>query len=192
MNEGDGNQWLIRRTIGYSTHVGAVLFPISMISSIHSWCDWTLSVERPMILTFRHTNSGSLHSKKIRQQTKMSLNHIYLWDMSASSVVHTGVKSPGCEKSITYEDRCWNISPRSWGVTDLTQHTHEVPAHSWNFIVPSVVSVSKSGAMLPKRRLGMVDVRNQVRMKPWVPAEVEGHPLRNPSLNIVASASCYY
>ena len=90
------------RTIGYSTQVGAVLFPISMISSIHSLCDWTLSVERPMILTFRLTNSGSLHTVKVRTGQRLRVGS-YLWDMSASSVVHTGVKSPGCEKSITCE-----------------------------------------------------------------------------------------
>ena len=47
--------------------------------------------------------------------------------MYPSSVVHTGVKSLGCEKSTA----------------------HESPIHSWNLIGPSVVSASKSGAVSP-------------------------------------------
>jgi hypothetical protein len=32
----------------------------------------------------------------------------------------------------------------------------ESPSHSWNLIGPAVVSASKSGAMLPRRRVGML------------------------------------
>src|SRR3569832_814095 len=49
---------------------------------------------------------------------------------SPSSVVHTGVKSLGCEKSTT----------------------HESPLHLWKSILPCVVSEEKSGAMSPRRR----------------------------------------
>src|ERR1700742_843361 len=44
-----------------------------------------------------------------------------------SSVVQTGVKSLGCENSIA----------------------QELPIQSWNLILPSVVSASKSGATAP-------------------------------------------
>src|SRR6202007_2568139 len=46
-----------------------------------------------------------------------------------SSVVHTGVKSFGCEN----------------------RTAHESPIQSWKLIRPSVVSASKSGASAPKR-----------------------------------------
>src|SRR6266581_2460209 len=46
-----------------------------------------------------------------------------------SSVVHTGVKSFGCENRIA----------------------HPLPIHSWNLIVPSVVSAVKSGTSSPIR-----------------------------------------
>src|SRR5436305_13061393 len=69
----------------------------------------TGSTERPMILTFRLSNSGLILA------------------MYPSSVVHTGVKSRGWEKSTPQES----------------------PSHSWNLIFPSVVSASKSGAVSP-------------------------------------------
>jgi hypothetical protein len=62
-----------------------------------------------MIFTFRRSNSGLMLA------------------MYPSSVVQTGVKSFGCEKSTT----------------------HESPIQSWNAIGPSVVSASKSGAVSP-------------------------------------------
>src|SRR6266567_5448275 len=49
--------------------------------------------------------------------------------MYPSSVVQTGVKSLGCENRIA----------------------HLSPIHSWNRIVPSVVSAVKSGASSPMR-----------------------------------------
>src|SRR6476646_7525337 len=73
----------------------------------------TGSTLSPMILTLRLSNSG------------LSLA-IY-----PSSVVHTGVKSFGCENSTA----------------------HESPIQSWNLMRPSVVSASKSGATSPIRRL---------------------------------------
>src|SRR6476661_5410270 len=62
-----------------------------------------------MILTPRRSNSGLIFA------------------MYPSSVVHTGVKSFGCE----------NRTP------------HESPSQSWKLIRPSVVSASKSGAVSP-------------------------------------------
>src|SRR5215207_5491613 len=62
-----------------------------------------------MIFTFRRSNSG------------------WILAMYPSSVVHTGVKSFGCENSTA----------------------HESPIHSWNRIVPCVVRASKSGAVSP-------------------------------------------
>ena len=66
-----------------------------------------------MILQFRLSNSGLSFA------------------MYPSSVVHTGVKSLGCEKSTAQPS----------------------PIHSWNRIFPSVVSAVKSGALLPMRRI---------------------------------------
>ncbi len=50
-----------------------------------------------------------------------------IFAMYPSSVVQTGVKSFGCEKSTA----------------------HESPIQSWKLIRPSVVSASKSGAVSP-------------------------------------------
>src|SRR5262249_39299181 len=66
----------------------------------------TGSADRPMIFTPRRSNSGLIFA-------------IY-----PSSVVHTGVKSFGCENSTT----------------------HLSPIQSWKRILPSVVSAWKSGA----------------------------------------------
>ena len=60
-----------------------------------------------MIFTFRRSNSGLIFA------------------MYPSSVVHTGVKSFGCEKSTA----------------------HESPIQSWKLISPSVVWALKSGAV---------------------------------------------
>src|SRR5712692_6386024 len=62
-----------------------------------------------MILTPRRSNSGLILA------------------MYPSSVVHTGVKSLGCENSTA----------------------HESPIQSWKCTEPSVVSASKSGAVSP-------------------------------------------
>src|SRR5256885_7997342 len=74
---------------------------------------WSLtgSIERPMILVFLLSNSG------------------FNFAMYPSSVVHTGVKSLGCENRIA----------------------HLSPIHSWKRIFPSVVSAVKSGASSPMR-----------------------------------------
>src|SRR5687768_1338974 len=69
------------------------------------------STLRPITLVLRFSNSG------FRAATR------------PSSVVHTGVKSLGCEKSTA------QLSP----------------FHSWNEIVPWVVSAVKSGASSPSR-----------------------------------------
>src|SRR6266550_4246714 len=79
------------------------------MSSDHFECESTGSTLRPMILTLRLSNSG------------LSLA------MYPSSVVQTGVKSLGCEKSTP----------------------HELPSQSWKRIGPSVVVASKSGASVP-------------------------------------------
>lgn len=34
----------------------------------------------------------------------------------------------------------------------MGKRTHESPIHSWNLIVPSVLSAVKSGAMVPSRK----------------------------------------
>src|ERR687887_39445 len=73
-----------------------------------SWSP-TGSTESPMIFTFLRSNSSLMLA------------------MYPSSVVHTGVKSLGCEKSTA----------------------HESPIQSWKRIRPSVVSASKSGAVSP-------------------------------------------
>src|SRR4051812_7776444 len=59
---------------------------------------------------------------------------------SPSSVVHTGVKSLGCEKNTA----------------------QELPSHLWNSIFPCEESAVKSGAMSPRRRLAgsVVDMRS--------------------------------
>src|SRR5258706_14660468 len=74
---------------------------------------WSLtgSTDSPMTLQFRLANSGSSFAR------------------APSSVVHTGVKSLGCENSMPQES----------------------PSHSWNRIRPWVVSASKSGALSPIR-----------------------------------------
>lgn len=38
----------------------------------------------------------------------------------------------------------------------VRERTHESPIHSWNLMGPLVVSASKSGAVFPRRRAGMV------------------------------------
>src|ERR1700756_1270418 len=79
------------------------------MSSAHLEWRSTGSTESPISLTPRLSNSGfSLAS-------------------APSSVVHTGVKSLGCENSIA----------------------QELPIQLWNLIFPSVVSASKSGATAP-------------------------------------------
>src|SRR6185295_416781 len=70
-------------------------------------CFSTGSTDSPITLTPRFSNSGLIFA------------------MYPSSVVQTGVKSLGCEKSTA----------------------HLSPIQSWNLIRPSVVSASKSGAM---------------------------------------------
>src|SRR5215510_6362323 len=67
------------------------------------------STDNPMIFTFLLSNCG------------------FIFAMYPSSVVHTGVKSFGCENSTA----------------------HESPIQSWKRIRPSVESASKSGAVSP-------------------------------------------
>ena len=67
------------------------------------------STDSPITLTPRRSNSGLIFA------------------IVPSSVVQTGVKSLGCEKSTA----------------------HESPIQSWKRMRPSVVSASKSGASLP-------------------------------------------
>src|SRR3989441_12562347 len=89
--------------------------------------EWSLtgSTESPMILVLRFSNSGLSPA------------------MYPSSVVHTGVKSFGCEKRIA----------------------HLSPIHSWKRIFPSVVSAVKSGASSPMR-MGMFDLHH-VGVSSW-------------------------
>src|ERR1700730_14940686 len=81
------------------------------MSPAHLPCDVTSSTERPMSLVSRLSNSALALEK------------------APSSVVQTGVKSLGWEKSTP------QLSPR----------------YSWKLIVPSVVSAVKSGATSPRR-----------------------------------------
>src|SRR5881396_2696269 len=67
------------------------------------------STDSAMSLTFRRSNCG------------------FIFAMYPSSVVHTGVKSFGCENKTA----------------------HESPIQSWKRMRPSVVSASKSGAVSP-------------------------------------------
>lgn len=79
-------------------------------------------------------------------------------EMSASSVVHTGVKSPGCEKNIICVCVRW-VRPGGLGSLHGGEgRTHESPIQSWNLMCPSVVSASKSGATLPRRRVVVEDI----------------------------------
>ena len=81
------------------------------MSPIHLLCESTGSTLSAMTFTFRLSNSG------------------FSFATRPSSVVQTGVKSFGCEKSTAQLD----------------------PIHSWNLIGPLVESWVKSGAMLPRR-----------------------------------------
>src|ERR1700722_17459934 len=82
---------------------------VSRMSSDHLLCLSTGSTERPISLTPRLSNSG------------------FSFANAPSSVVHTGVKSFGCENS----------------------SAQLLPIQSWNLILPSVVWASKSGATAP-------------------------------------------
>ena len=82
----------------------------SMSFSQLTW-ESTGSTDRPMTLTLRLSNSP------------------FSFATVPSSVVHTGVKSLGCEKSTA------QLSP----------------FHSWKLTVPWVVSAVKSGAVSPMR-----------------------------------------
>src|SRR6516225_11713800 len=91
------------------------------MSFSHDLWSLTGSMLMPMIFVLRLSNSGLSFA------------------MYPSSVVHTGVKSLGCEKRIA----------------------HESPIHEWKRIRPSVVSAMKSGAVSPifkliVRLLGLV------------------------------------
>src|SRR5690348_8845678 len=83
---------------------------VSSMSPIQRLWLSTGSTLRAMTLTPRLSNSGLMRATV------------------PSSVVHTGVKSLGCE----------NSTPQ------------ELPSHWWNLILPAVVSASKSGAVSPR------------------------------------------
>lgn len=59
-----------------------LVFPYACISDIHFKCDSVVSIDKAIGLTFRFVNSESNSATR------------------ANSVVHTGVKSAGCENSI--------------------------------------------------------------------------------------------
>src|SRR5579871_3889286 len=90
------------------------------MSSAQSRCASSVSTESPMILTLRRSNSGFSRAA------------------SASSVVHTGVKSLGCE----------NSTPQL------------VPSQAWNAISPRLEAWVKSGARSPNWMVigGLLDV----------------------------------
>src|SRR6266498_2973495 len=74
---------------------------------------------------FEWLSTGSTESPMIL--TFLRSNSGLIFAMYPSSVVQTGVKSFGCEN----------------------RTAHESPIQSWNRILPSVVSASKSGAVSP-------------------------------------------
>ena len=122
--------------MGNCTLVGPNLEPKSLISSTHLlWSSRPLA-EMPMTLTLRWAKSSD------RRAT------------SPSSVVQTGVKSPGCENRTAWIEQ---DQPQFGQIlTDRMQIlTQESPIQSWNLIGPAVVCASKSGAMLPRRREGI-------------------------------------
>src|SRR3954469_17435051 len=86
------------------------------MSRAQASCRLTGSTLRPMILQFRFSNSE------------------WICAMYPSSVVHTGVKSFGCENRIA----------------------HPSPIHSWKWIVPCDVSAVKSGASSLMRNMAVV------------------------------------
>lgn len=57
-----------------------------------------------MTLILRSLNCGALRPSGCQHDfsRSVSTDHAHRWEMSASSVVHTGVKSPGCEKNMTW------------------------------------------------------------------------------------------
>src|SRR5689334_17892790 len=88
-----------------------LVFCVSLMSLIHFLCESTGSTESAITLTFLLANSS------------LSLA------VNPSSVVHTGVKSAGCE----------NSTPQL------------SPSHLWKLIGPSLDSWVKSGAVSPRR-----------------------------------------
>src|SRR5438128_7937534 len=84
---------------------------VSLMSFVHPLCDSSGSTLIAITLTPRFSNSPLTRA------------------MYPSSVVHTGVKSLGCE----------NRMPQP------------LPSHSWKLILPSVVSAVKFGASSPNR-----------------------------------------
>ena len=74
---------------------------------------------------------GMLRTKPINLTLRFS-NSPFSFANAPSSVVHTGVKSAGCENRIA----------------------HLSPIHLWKSISPWVVLALKLGAMLPSRRRG--------------------------------------
>src|ERR1043165_5241455 len=99
-----------------------------------------------MILTPRLSNSGLIFA------------------MYPSSVVHTGVKSFGCENSTA----------------------HLSPIQSWNLMRPSVVSASKSGAVSPNARA----MRSSVKLEELRPAYRRHHAAR-PSHRVLFGMLCF-
>src|SRR5271165_489172 len=103
----------------------------------------TGSTLSPMILVLRLSNSGLRPA------------------MYPSSVVHTGVKSLGCENRIA----------------------HLSPIQSWKWILPSVVSAVKSGASSPMRMAMLtlhclcgVGCAAVARLATWGPADGRPEP----------------
>ena len=118
-------------TIGNWTSVGPTLVPYEFMSWTHLLCSSRPLAEIPITFTLRFWKSGA------RRAT------------SPSSVVQTGVKSPGWENRMAYGAEWDKIQ------SERDVITQESPIHSWNLIGPAVVWASKSGAMLPRRRAGM-------------------------------------
>src|SRR5271156_5759523 len=86
-----------------------LVFCVSSISPTHFLCEGTSSTLTPIALMLRLSNSG------------------FSFATVPSSVVHTGVKSLGCEKRMI----------------------QSLPAHSWKWIDPWVESWVKSGTSEP-------------------------------------------
>ena len=95
--------------------------------------------ETKHIKMWRHAGSHAyLSQERAINLTSLRLNSSSNSRTLASSVVHTGVKSPGCVKRIP----------------------QEFSSHLWNEIGPTVVSARKSGNTAP--RMGMIEALNVV------------------------------
>lgn len=84
--------------MGKPTVVGANWPPHSSMSFAHFWWSSRPLAEIPMTFTLRCAKSGALRIRDQRYLDRCAHTETYRRATSASSVVQTGVKSPGWEK----------------------------------------------------------------------------------------------